>query len=137
MSWGVSPWVYTVWESLGFLDFGGYFFPHFTEVCNYYLKYFLMAFLFFFFFWDSYNSNVGVFNIVPEVSEVVLNSYNSLFLFSSLIHLFPPLYLPPHLSYLLPQLFWGYTVGSLQSAFYLSYCIIHYWLTLFFLLGSC
>ena len=128
MSWGVSPWVYPVWDSLGFLDLGGYFLSHFTEVCNYYLKYFLMAFLFFF-FWDSYDSNVGVFNIVPEVSDVVLDSYNSLFLFSSLIHLFLPFYLLLHLSYLLLSYS---TVGSLQSAFYLSYCIIHYWLTLFF-----
>ena len=31
----------------------------------------LMVFLFVFFFWDSYDSNVGAFNIVPEVSEVV------------------------------------------------------------------
>ena len=25
MSWGVSPWVYPVWDSLGFLDLGDYF----------------------------------------------------------------------------------------------------------------
>ena len=29
-----------------------------------------------------------------------------LIIFSSLFHLFPPFYLPPHLSYLLPQLFY-------------------------------
>ena len=47
MSWSVSPWVYPVWDSLGFLDLGGYFLPHFREVFNYYLlKYFLMAFPF-------------------------------------------------------------------------------------------
>ena len=98
MSWGVSPWVYPVWDSMGFLDLGGYFLPHFREVFNYYLlKYFLMAFLFVFFFWDSYDSNVGAFNIVPEVSEAVL----TLILFSPLLHVFPPFYLPPHLSYLL------------------------------------
>ena len=51
MSWGVSPWVYPVWDSLGFLGLGDYFFPH-REVFNYYLlKYFLMVFLFVFFFW--------------------------------------------------------------------------------------
>ena len=55
MSWGVSPWVYPVWDSLGFLDLGGYFLPHFREVFNYYLKYFLMVFLFVF-FWDSYGT---------------------------------------------------------------------------------
>ena len=46
MSWGVSSCVYPVWDSLSFLDLGGYFLPHFREVFNYYLlKYFLMAFL--------------------------------------------------------------------------------------------
>ena len=70
MSWGVSPWVYPVWYSLGFLDLGDYFLPQFREVFNYYLKYFLMIFLLFF-FWDSYDSNVGAFNIVLEVSEVL------------------------------------------------------------------
>ena len=44
------------------------------EVFNYYLlKYFLMVFLSVF-FWDSYDSNVGSFNIVPEVSEIVFIS---------------------------------------------------------------
>ena len=27
MSWGVSPWVYPVWDPLSFLDMGGYFLP--------------------------------------------------------------------------------------------------------------
>jgi len=46
VSWGVSPWVHPVWDSLGFLDLGDYFLPHFREVFNYYqLKYFLMVFL--------------------------------------------------------------------------------------------
>ena len=52
MSWGVSPWVYSVWDSVGFLDLGDYFLPHFKEVFNYHLlKYFLTVFLFVFFFW--------------------------------------------------------------------------------------
>ena len=73
MSWDVLPSVYPVWDSLGFLDLGDYFLPHFREVFNYYLlKYFLMVFLFVFFFWESYDSTVGAFNIVPEVSEIVL-----------------------------------------------------------------
>ena len=60
MSWGVLPWVYPVWDSLGFLDLDDYFLPHFREVFNYYLlKYFPMVFLFVFFFWDSYDLNVG------------------------------------------------------------------------------
>ena len=130
MSWCVSSWVYPVWDSLGFLDLADYFLPHFREVFNYYLlRYFLMVFLFVFFFWDSYDLNFGVFNIVPEVSEFVLISFNSLFLFSSLLHLFLPFYLLPHLSYLLPLLS---NVVSLQSVFDLIYCIIHYILTLFY-----
>ena len=86
MSWGVSSWLYPVWDSLGFLDFGGYFLPYFRGVFNYYLlKYLLMAFLFVFFFWDSYESNVGAFDIVPEDSEIVLISFNSFFLSASFI----------------------------------------------------
>ena len=106
MSLGVSAWVYPVWDSLGFLDLGDYFLPRFREVFNYYLlKYFLMVFLFVFFFWDSYDLNVEAFNIFPVVSEIVLISFNSFF-FSSLFHLFLPFYLLPHLSYLLPPLFY-------------------------------
>ena len=106
MSWYASPWVYPVWDSLGFLDLGGYFLPHFREVFNYYLlKYFLTPPFFGFFLWGSYDLNVEAFNIVPEVSKVVLISFNSFFFyFSSLLHLFPPFCLLCHLPYLLPQL---------------------------------
>ena len=77
---GVSPWVYPIWDSLGFLDLGDYFLPHVREVFKYYLlKYFLMVFLFVFFFWDSYDSNVGAFSIVPDVSEIVIISFNTFF----------------------------------------------------------
>ena len=73
-------------DSLGFLDLGGYFLPRFREVLNYYLlKYFLMAFLFFFFFWDSCDLNVGAFNIVSEVSAVILIYFNSFFFSASFI----------------------------------------------------
>ena len=74
------------WDSLGFLDLDGYFLPHFREVFNYYLlKYFLMTFLFVLFFWDTEDSNVWVFNIVPEVSEIVLISFHSSFFSASFI----------------------------------------------------
>ena len=57
-----------------------YFLSHLRVVFNYSLfKYFLRPFLFLFFFWDPYNSNVGVFNVIPEVSETVLSSFHSLF----------------------------------------------------------
>ena len=80
MSWHVSPWIYPVWDSLLFLDLIDYFLSHIREVFNYNLfKYFLSPFLFLFFFWDPYNSNVGVFNVVPEVSKTVLNCFHSFF----------------------------------------------------------
>ena len=47
----------------------------------------------------------------------------SSFLFSSLFHLFPPFYLLPHLSYLLPLLFYCWFP---HSVFDLIYCIIHF-----------
>ena len=73
---------YPVWNTLGFLNLGDYFLPHFRDVFNcYLLKYFLMAFLSVFFFWDSYGSNFGAFDIVPEVSEFVLISFDSFFYF--------------------------------------------------------
>ena len=82
---GCLCWVYPAWDSLGFLDLGDYFLPYFREVFNYYLlKYFLMVFLFVFFFSNSYNLNVGAFNIVLEVSEIVLISFNSFFFFTTL-----------------------------------------------------
>ena len=81
MSWEVEPWVYPVLDSLCFLDLGDDFLPHFREVFNYYLlKDFLKVFLFVF-FWDSYNSNVGAFHIVLEVSEIVLIAFNSFLFF--------------------------------------------------------
>ena len=121
MTWGVLPWVYPVWDPVGFLYLGNYFLPHFREVFNYYLlKYFLMAFLFVF-FWDSYDSNVGAFNIVSEVSEVVLISFNSFFFFPlCFIYFHHSIF---HLTY--PIFCFSYsTVGSLQSAFDLTYCIL-------------
>ena len=116
MSWGVLPWVYPVWDSLGFLDLGDDFLPHFREVFrNYYLlKYFLMVFLFVFFFWDSYDSNVGAFHIVPEVPEVVLVSFNSFsFFLLCFIYFQRSIF---HLTYPIFCLIYS-TVGSLQSAF--------------------
>ena len=73
--------IYPVWDSLGFLDLGDYFLPHFRDVFKYYLlEYFLMVFLFVF-FWDSYDLNAEAFNIVSEVSEIVFISLNSFFFF--------------------------------------------------------
>ena len=76
LSWCTSLWIYPLWNSPGFLDLGGYFLFHVKEVFNNNLKYFLLPFLFLF-FWDLYN--LSTFNIVPEVSKIVLNSFHSLF----------------------------------------------------------
>ena len=122
MSWHALPWVFPICDCLGFLDLGGYFLPHFREVFNYYLlKYFFMAFLFVFFFRDSYDSNVGAYNIVPEVSEFVLIFFYSFFFFFSLcfIYFHHSIF---HLTYPIFCLSYS-TVGSLQSAFDLSYSI--------------
>ena len=40
---------------------------------------FFHTFLFLFFFWGTCDSNVGVFDIVPEVSETILNSLHSFY----------------------------------------------------------
>ena len=69
MSWCVSPLIYPVWDSLSLLELIDYFLFHVREIFNYNLfKNFFVPFLFLF-FWDPYNSNVGLFDIVPEVSE--------------------------------------------------------------------
>ena len=82
MCLGVFRLGFILFGTLGFLDLGDYFLPHFRKVFNYYLlKYFLMVFLFVFFFWDPYDSNVVAFNIVLEVSEIALISFNSFFFF--------------------------------------------------------
>ena len=80
MCLGLSPRIYPVWNSLCSLDLIDHLLSHVREVFNYYLfKYFLSPFLFLFFFWEPYNSNGGAFNVVPEVSEIVLNSFQSFF----------------------------------------------------------
>ena len=92
MSWHVSPWVYPVCDSLCLLDLIDYFPFHIEEIFNYNLvKNFLKPFLFLFFFWDPYNSSVGTFGIVPEVSETILSSFHSFYfilLFRSYFHHF-------------------------------------------------
>ena len=60
MCFGVFCLGFILFGTLWVLDVGGYFLPHFREVLNYYLlKHFLMAFLFVFLIWDSYDSILG------------------------------------------------------------------------------
>ena len=90
--WCVSPCVYPVWDSLHLLDLIDYFLFPIGKIFYYNLfKIFLIPFLFLFFFRDRYNSNVGTFDFVPEVSETSLSSFHSFYcilLFSSYFHHF-------------------------------------------------
>ena len=55
--------------TLHFLDLGGYFLSHVWEAFDYNLfRYFLGSFLSLLAFRGPCNVNVGVFNVVPEVS---------------------------------------------------------------------
>ena len=66
---------------------------HVGEIFTYNLfKNFLLHFLFLSFFWDPYNSNVGAFDMVPEVSETVLNSFHSFYFILLFRSYFPILY---------------------------------------------
>ena len=85
-------------------------------------------FLFVFFFWDSYDSNVGAFNIFPEVSEVVLISFNSFFFFPLCFIYFHHSFF--HLTY--PPFCLLFYCWFPPECFDLIYCIIHYILTLFY-----
>ena len=96
---------FILYGTLCLLDLIDYFLFHVGEIFNYNLfKNVLIPFLFLFFFWDPYNSNVGAFDIVPEVSETILSSFHSLY-YSDLQKLFPPFYLPAHWFVLLLQIF--------------------------------
>ena len=91
-AWCFSPCVYPVWDSLHLLDLIDYFLFPIGKIFYYNLfKIFLIPFLFLFFFRDRYNSNVGTFDFVPEVSETSLSSFHSFYcilLFSSYFHHF-------------------------------------------------
>ena len=120
MSWCISPWVYPVWDSLCLLDLIDCFLFHVGKNFNYNLfRNFIILFLFLFFFSDLYNSNVGVFDIVPEVSEIILRSFHS-FYFVLLFRSYLPFYLPAH------NLFsrFGYSaVRFFYSIFNFSNCV--------------
>ena len=68
---------FILYGTLCLLDLIDYFLFSTREIFNYNLfKNFLMPFLFLF-FWDLYNSDVGAFDIVLEVSESILSSFYS------------------------------------------------------------
>ena len=122
MCLGISPWIYPVWDSLCLLDLIGYFLFHVGENFNYNLfKNFLIPFLFLFLFWDPYYSKVGLFDMVPEVSETILSSFYSFYfilLFRSYFY---------HFIFQLTDLFFSFrysAIDSFQSIFNFSNCVV-------------
>ena len=92
------------------------------EIFNYnHLKNVLICFLFLLYFWDTYNLNVGAFDIVPEVSETILSSFHKfyfIFLFRSYFHPF---------IFQLTDLFFSFrysTINSFQRIFNFSNCVV-------------
>ena len=87
-----------------------YFLFHVGEIFNYNLfKNFIIPFLFLFFFWDLYNSNVGALDIVPEVSETILSSLHFFYfilLFTSYFH---------HFIFQLTDLFFCFRYSAIDS----------------------
>ena len=117
MSWHVSPWAYPAWDSLGFWD--GYFLPYFREVFSYNLIHFLMPFPFIF-FWDTYDSKVGMLNGVSVVSCYLHFFYSFFFIPLCFIYLHHSVF---QFSYLFFCLHYA-AVGFLHHIFKLSYCIV-------------
>ena len=115
MSWCVSLCTYPVWDSLHLLNLIDHFLFHVGEIFNYnLLKKFLISLLLLFFFWDPYHSNVGAFDIVPEVSETVLSSFHS-FYFILLFRSYSEKAMAPHSSTLAWKIPWTEKPGRLQS----------------------
>jgi len=115
MSLHASPWVYSVWDSLCFLDLFSYFLSYVREFFNYNIfKYFLR--LFFFFFWNPYKSKAGMINIVPGFSEIVLLPLHffSLFCFVAVI------------STILTSILFFFLLQLFQCIFHFSYCVVHH-----------
>ena len=87
------------------LDLIDYFVFLVGKIFNYNLfQTFVILFLFLFFFWDPYNSNVGELDTVSEVSETVLSCFHFFLRYSARQELFPPFYLPAH-GFVLLQIF--------------------------------
>ena len=106
-------------ELLELIDF---FLFHAGGIFNYNLfKKFLTSFLFFFFFWDPYSSNVGAFDIAPEVSETVFSSFHSsyfIMLFRSYFHHF--IFQPTDLFFC----FRYFAIDSFHRIFDFSNCVV-------------
>ena len=87
MPWCVPFWVQFLWDSLGFLDFLEVYFLHqIGEAFLHYLFKLVFNFLLLFFsFCHSYDSDVGTFQVVPEVPKSLFIFFEFLFLYSVLV----------------------------------------------------
>ena len=131
MSCGVSPFVYSVWNSLGFLNLAISFPILGKFLTTVSLNIFSCLFL-----WSSSGITVVwmfgayycpscLWTLCPHLSHLFYSFFFFLFCFiyfhDSIFQHTDPFFC---LSYS--------TVGSLQIVFNLKYCVIHYWLTFFF-----
>ena len=122
MSWCVSPGVYPEWTPSASWNWLTIFFSmleKFSTIIS--SKNFSYPFFFFFFFCNPYNSNVGEFEIVPEVTETILRSFRSFYfilLFRSYSHLF--IFQLTDLS----LCFRHSAIDSFQSIFTFSNCVV-------------
>ena len=119
-------------ETLCLLDLIAYFLFHVWDIsnCNLFNN-FLMCFLFLFFFWDHYNSNISVFIIVPTVSETILSSFHSFYF----ILLFRSYF--PHFIFQLTDSFFCFrypATDSFQRIFNCNNCVVC--LCMFFFFNS-
>ena len=82
---------FILYGTLFLLDLIDYFLFHVGDIFTYTLSKDFLLLLFPFFFWDPYNSKVGAFNILPDVSETILSSFHSVYfilLFRNYFHNF-------------------------------------------------
>ena len=135
VSWRVSPWVYPVWDSMCLLELMEYFLFHVGKLFNYNLfKNFCVHFLSLFFFWEPCNSNVGAFDIVPDISQTILSSFHS----SYFILLFKS-----YFNHFIFQVTYSFcfrysAIDSFQSIFNFSNCVVCLCMFILqFLLGIC
>ena len=102
MSWCVSTCVYLLWESLGFLDLGGYFLSYFRAIIDYdLLKYSLMPFLLL----SSYGTHIILVFLCLMLSQRSLTLHSLLFILCLHLSYFS------HVHHLLSQL----TISSSAS----------------------
>jgi len=125
ISWTWVIIYFTMLENYLFFSFFLSFFFFFFTIIS--LNILSDPFSFLFFIWDPYDLNVDVFNVVPEVSEIVVTSFYSFFLSSASQQLFLPIYF--QLTYPFFGLSYS-TTDSFLSLFHFSYCVVHH--SLFF-----